>query len=80
MCNEAGRLMGKKVLAGDGPARTPGRPTREAWSVEGKQFQSATGCAELLDLVESCGEIGEPVFEMVEEDLRARRAVPVASE
>jgi hypothetical protein len=49
-------------------------------TVEGKQFQSAAGCAELLDLVESCGDIGEPVFEMIEEDLRARRAVPVESE
>ena len=36
----------------------------------------------LLDLIESCGAIGEPqrVFEMIEEDLRARSAVPVESE
>jgi len=34
----------------------------------------------LLDVIESCGAIGEPqrVFEMIEEDLRARLAVPVA--
>jgi hypothetical protein len=33
----------------------------------------------LLDVIESCGAIGEPqdVFAMIEEDLRARVAVPV---
>ena len=33
----------------------------------------------LLDVIERCGAIGEPqrVFEMIEEDLRARMAVPV---
>jgi len=33
----------------------------------------------LLDVIEQCGAIGEPqrVFEMIEEDLRARMAVPV---
>ena len=32
----------------------------------------------LLDVIESCGVIGEPqVFAMIEEDLRARMAVPV---
>jgi len=33
----------------------------------------------LLDVIESCGAVGEPqeVFAMIEEDLRARMAVPV---
>ena len=33
----------------------------------------------LLDVIEQCGAIGEPqrLFEMIEEDLRARMAVPV---
>ena len=33
----------------------------------------------LLDVIEQCGAIGEPqrVFEMIEEDSRARMAVPV---
>jgi hypothetical protein len=36
----------------------------------------------LLDVIESCGAIGEPqqVFEMIEEDLRARLAKPIASD
>jgi hypothetical protein len=33
----------------------------------------------LLDVIEQCGAISEPqrLFEMIEEDLRARMAVPV---
>ena len=36
-------------------------------------------CEALLDVIESCGAIGEPqqVFQMIEEDLRARLAAPV---
>ena len=35
----------------------------------------------LLDVIESCGAVGDPqeVFAMIEEDLRARMAVPVDS-
>src|SRR5215471_251831 len=35
----------------------------------------------LLDVIESCGAIGDPqaVFAMIEEDLRARMAVPIES-
>jgi hypothetical protein len=36
----------------------------------------------LLNVIEQCGAIGEPlrVFEMIEEDLRARMAIPVLEE
>ena len=35
----------------------------------------------LLDVIESCGAVGDPqaVFAMIEEDLRARMAVPIES-
>jgi hypothetical protein len=49
--------------------RTPGNLDPDAYAA----------LRSLLDVIEKCGAIGEPqqVFSMIEEDLRARMAVPV---
>jgi len=49
--------------------KTPGNLEPEAWAA----------LRRVLDLIEQCGATGEPqsVFEMIEEDLRARLANPV---
>ena len=49
--------------------RTPGNLDPDAYAA----------LRSLLDVIEKCGAIGEPqqVFAMIEEDLRARLAVPV---
>ena len=52
--------------------RTPGNLDPDAYAA----------LRSLLDVIEKCGAIGEPqqVFAMIEEDLRARMAVPVEQE
>jgi hypothetical protein len=53
----------------------------DQWAPGGLDPDAYAALRRLLDVIESCGAIGEPqtVFEMIEEDLRARLAVPVES-
>ena len=62
-------LLPKDVFVRVEDQRTPG----------GLDADSYAALRRLLDVIESCGAIGEPqeVFAMIEEDLRARMAVPV---
>jgi hypothetical protein len=52
--------------------KTPGNLEPEAWA----------SLRRVLDLIQAAGADGDPrdVFEMIEEDLRARLAVPVGGE
>ena len=62
-------LLPRDVFVRVEDQRTPGNLDPDAYAA----------LRRLLDVIEQCGAIGEPqrVFEMIEEDLRARMAVPV---
>jgi hypothetical protein len=62
-------LLPRDVFVKVEDQRTPGGFDADSYAV----------LRRLLDVIERCGAIGEPqrVFEMIEEDLRARMAVPV---
>jgi hypothetical protein len=64
-------LLPRDVFVKVEDQRTPGALDPDAYAA----------LRRLPDVIESCGAIGEPqkVFEMIEEDLRARMAVPVES-
>jgi hypothetical protein len=65
-------LLPRDVFVRVEDQRTPGNLDPDAYAA----------LRRLLDVIEQCGAISEPqrVFEMIEEDLRARMATPVDSQ